>query len=311
MRFRYCFTLISIVVMSAGCTQERNSAETGAQHGTKPLDIQLIENALGSKGTENNGEYKVSVPQNDLQVTVDGFRIIPPMGTTSWVAFTPMQDGAMVMGDIVLLEDEIGPVQQTIIERGLTVSALHNHFVRDKQKVMFMHIHGMGSPQNLAESVRAVFDKVKLVRTGRNLQLNPAVIESTFETKVIDDILGHPGSMNSGVYKIIIGRPDVELMDHGVKVSTFMGFNTWMAFQGTSEKAAVAGDFAMLEPEVASVIKALVSNGIEVVAVHNHMVTESPRIFFLHFWGVGPVAELAQGLKAGLEQTGTPRAADF
>jgi hypothetical protein len=311
MRFRYCFTLISIVVMSAGCTQERNSGEMDAQHGTKPLDVQLIETTVGMTGTENSGEYKVSVPQNDLNVTVDGFRIIPPMGTTSWAAFTPMQDGAMVMGDIALLEDEIGPVQRIAVERGLTVSALHNHFVRDNQKIMFMHIHGTGSTQNLAESVRAVFDKVKLVRTGRNLQLNPAVIESTFETKVIDDILGHPGSMNSGVYKIIIGRPDVELMDHGVKVSTFMGFNTWMAFQGTSEKAAVAGDFAMLEPEVASVIKALVSNGIEVVAVHNHMVTESPRIFFLHFWGVGPVAELAQGLKAGLEQTGTPRAADF
>ncbi|NIR52094.1 DUF1259 domain-containing protein, partial [candidate division KSB1 bacterium] len=140
----------------------------------------------------------------------------------------------------------------------------------------------------------------------KGLTEQSAHVKSSFDPEVIESILNYDGAMNLGVYKVTIGRPDVNLMDHGNSVSTFMGFNTWMAFQGTAEKAAVAGDFAMLEYEVESVIEALVSHGIEVVAVHNHMVTEQPRIFFLHFWGVGPVEKLARGLKAGLDRTGTP-----
>ncbi|HEX7183970.1 MAG TPA: DUF1259 domain-containing protein [Thermoanaerobaculia bacterium] len=278
--------------------------------GTAPpaLDATLIERLVGVKPAASGGELKVSVPQTDLSVTVDGFRIIPPMGLTSWAAFTPAGGGAMVMGDIVVLEDEVGPVQKAAIEAGLSVTGLHNHFVRDEPGVMFMHIHGMGQTETLARGVRAALDAVRGLRMGKRLASRPAAVESTFDPKAIDRILGVTGSatgtMDSGIYKITLGRPDVKLTDHGTPVSTFLGFNTWMAFQGTPEKAAVAGDFAMLEHEVAPVIEALVRNGIEVVAVHNHMTTEQPRTYFLHFWGVGPVDKLARALKAGLDQTG-------
>ncbi len=304
MNLKCCFMLIYLLVFNTGCTEETNIGKKNEQEGVASLDIQLIENTLGMQGTESNGEYKVAVPQHDLTVSVDSFRIIPPMGTTSWAAFTPMVNGTMVMGDIVLLEDEIGPMQKTVIEKGLRVSALHNHFARDEPKLMFMHIHGMGETETLAKAVRTIFDRVKELRTAKGLQGTSVSVQSSFDPEIIEDIIGHSGSMNAGIYKITLGRPDVELVDHGLKVSTFMGFNTWMAFQGTAEKAAVAGDFAMLEHEVAPVIAALVQNDIEVVAVHNHMVNESPRIFFLHYWGVGSVEKLARGLKAGLDQTG-------
>lgn len=269
------------------------------------LDIRHIERIIGIKGTEREGRLKVTVPQKDLSVWVDAFRIIPPMGLTSWAVFAPAPDGAIVMGDLVLEEDEIGPVEQTLISSGLTISGLHNHFVREKPNVMFMHIHGVGRLEKLARGVRATLDKVQELREAKGLkpQLTSSV-NTTFDTKVIDSILGYTGEMNAGVYKVTIGRPDVRLTDHSVPVTTFMGFNTWMAFQGTPQKGAVAGDFALLKEEVAPVIDALVGNGIEVVAVHNHMLTEDPRIFFLHFWGVGPVEQLAKALEAGLEQTG-------
>lgn len=270
----------------------------------KPLNIKKIENILGMKGTEKDGEYKVTVPQNDLNVEVDGFRIIPPMGLGSWAAFAPATNGAMVMGDIVVTEDDLKPVQQEVIKQGLTITAIHNHFVRNHPNVMYMHIGGMGSEEKLAEAVKAVFNKVKEVRGGNPADAAGNEVENKLDTAMIVKVLGHQGEYNKGVYKITIGRPDVNLQEHGAPVSTFMGFNTWAAWQGTPEKAAVAGDFTMLKDEVAPVIKALVENGIEVVAVHNHMVHEDPRIFFLHYWGVGEAEKLAKGLKAALDQTG-------
>jgi hypothetical protein len=150
-----------------------------------------------------------------------------------------------------------------------------------------------------------VLDKVKEVRGGdpsKGTASNEAV-QNTLDTKRLDEILGNKAEMSKGVYKYTIGRPDVDLREHGMKVTTFMGFNTWAAFQGTPEKAAVAGDFTMLESEVESVIKALIENGLEVVAVHNHMVHEQPRIFFLHYWGVGNAEQLAKGLRSALDQT--------
>ena len=268
------------------------------------LDIQAIENALGGlKGTENNGEYKVTIPQNDLKIIVDGFQIIPPMGLGSWAAFAPAAQGAMLMGDVVATETDLWPVQQEVIRQGLTITAIHNHFVRNHPNVMYMHIGGMGDEADLAASVKAVFDKVQEVR-GNNPADGPKTdVENPLDTAMIADILGYNGSMNRGVYKVVIGRPDVNLTEHGAPVSTFMGFNTWASWQGTPEKAAVAGDFTMLADEVAPVIKALVENGIEVVAVHNHMVHEEPRIFFLHYWGTGQVEKLARGLRAALDHT--------
>jgi len=271
-----------------------------------PLDSFAIERIMGMKGVSNKGEYKVSIPQNDLDVQVDGFKIIPAMGLGSWVAFTSAPDGAMVMGDIILTETDLKPVQQEVIKQGLTITAIHNHFIKSHPNIMYMHIGGTGKTEDMAEKAKAILDKVKELRgadPSKGTASNESV-QSNLDTKKLDEILGYKGEMNKGVYKYTIGRPDVNLKEHGVSISTFLGFNTWAAFQGTADKAAVAGDFTMLENEVAPVIKTLIANGIEVVAVHNHMVHEQPRIFFLHYWGVGPVEELARGLKQAIDQTG-------
>lgn len=272
--------------------------------GSSKLDIQKIEQLTGMKGTEKNGEYKITVPQNDLNIVVDGFKIIPPMGLGSWAAFTPCADTAMVMGDIIVTENDLAPVQQEVIRQGFSITAIHNHFVRNRPNVMYMHIDGKGKVDNLAVSVKAIFDKVKESRGADPKAAKADSVLNTLHISMLDSIIGHKGEMSKGVYKYTIGRPDIQLQEHGIPVSTFMGFNTWAAWQGTSEKAAVCGDFTMLEDEVDPVIKALVENGIEVVAVHNHMVHEKPRVFFLHYWGVGKAEQLAKGLKAALDQTG-------
>jgi hypothetical protein len=273
---------------------------------SKSIDTALIQKIVGIKGKENNGEYKITIPQNDLNIEVDGFKIIPAMGLGTWIDFAPSNDGVMIMGDVVLTESDLKPVQGEIIRQGLTISAIHNHFVRNHPNVLYMHLGGSGRIEDIAQKVKAVLDKVKEVRGGDPAQgtASSEAVENTLDTKRLDEIVGNKGEMNKGVYKYTIGRPDVKLREHGVPVTTFMGFNTWAAFQGTPDKAAVAGDFTMLEDEVASVIKALIENGIEVVAVHNHMVHEQPRIFFLHYWGIGNAEQLAKGLRVALNQTG-------
>ena len=272
----------------------------------KTIDTTAIERILSIKGQSNNGEYKVTVPQNDLSVEVDGFKIIPAMGLGTWIAFTPMNDEAMIMGDIVLTETDLKAVQQEVIKQGLTISAIHNHFVRNHPNILYMHIGGSGPVDRLAQKAKAVLDKISSLRGGDPSKgsASSESVPNSLDTKKLDEIIGAKAAMSKGVYKYTIGRPDVDLTEHGMKVTTFMGFNTWAAFQGTPDHAAVAGDFTMTENEVAPVIKALVEHGIEVVAVHNHMVHEQPRIFFLHYWGVGNAEELAKGLRAALDQTG-------
>lgn len=270
----------------------------------KELDIATLQSTLGLEGKEENGQFKVTIPQNDLNVLVDGFKIIAPMGLGSWVAFTPTATQPMIMGDIVVTETDLLPVQQEVINQGLTITAIHNHFVRNEPDVMYMHIGGMASEEELAKRVKAVLAKVGEIRGGDPSSGAVSAVENSLDTASIDRIVGFSGTMNNGVYKITIGRPDVELREGDAPISSFSGFNTWASWQGTPEKAAVAGDFAMTADEVAPVIKALVENDIEVVAVHNHMIHENPRIFFLHYWGVGPAEKLAKGLRAALDETG-------
>jgi hypothetical protein len=268
------------------------------------LDVETIEKITGMKGKLSNGEYKITIPQNDLRVDVDGFKIIPAMGLGTWTAFSPTTNGAMVMGDLVLTEKDIKPVQKTIIEQGLDITAIHNHFVRNQPNIVFMHIGGSGNTESMAAKVKAVLDAIKNSR-GENPAAAPAdSVSTTIDVSKLDAILGKRGEWSKGVYKYTIGRPDVSLKDHGMGVSTYMGFNTWAAWQGSPEHAAVAGDFTMLENEVGPVLKALIENGIEVVALHNHMVHEQPKIFFLHYWGVGNAEQLAKALKSAIDQTG-------
>jgi hypothetical protein len=268
------------------------------------LDTTAISQITGVKGVSNHGEYKITIPQNDLNVMVDSFRIIPAMGLGTWVGFTSTAKGVMVMGDIVLTENDLKPVQQEVIRQGLTVTAIHNHFVRNHPNIVYMHIGGAGAVESMSWKIKAVLEQVITSRRHNPAEATVAPVTNTIDTARLNTILGYKGEMNKGVYKYTIGRPDVKLMEHGVQVSTFMGFNTWAAWQGSEDRAAVAGDFTMLEGEVENVIKALVKNNIEVVAVHNHMVHEQPRIYFLHYWGVGPAQQLARGLREALDQTG-------
>jgi hypothetical protein len=301
-----CFSVFAQQKVKVKEDKMKMKGDDMKMNAASPIDTSVIERIMGMKGKFNNGEYKVTVPQNDLNVEVDGFKIIPAMGLGTWIDFAPSSDGAMIMGDIILTETDLKPVQQEVIRQGLTISAIHNHFVRNHPNVMYMHIGGSGNVEQIAQKAKAVLDKIKEVRGGdpsKGTASNESV-QNTLDTKKLDDILGYKAEMSKGVYKYTIGRPDVSLKEHGVSVTTFMGFNTWAAFQGTPDHAAVAGDFTMTENEVAPVIKALIENGIEVVAVHNHMVHEQPRIFFLHYWGIGNAEQLAKGLKAALDQTG-------
>ncbi len=266
------------------------------------VDTAKIEQLTGVKGelNEKEGVFKVSVPRTDLQVTTAGVKMNPAMGLTSYAAFMKAGAKTMVMGDTTLLEDQVNPVMSVALEAGLEVTALHNHFFWDSPKVMFMHIGGMGDEEKLASAVGKVFAKIKETSGSKGeipkTDLDPA--KTSLDPKKIEGIMGMNGQMGSGVYKITIGR--TTKMD-GDEVGNAMGINTWAAFVGSDQQAVVDGDFVTLEKELQSVLKALRGAGINVVAIHNHIETESPRVVFLHYWGVGPTTDLAKGLKAALD----------
>jgi hypothetical protein len=266
------------------------------------LDTATIERLTGVKGelSEKEGAFKVSVPRSDLNVTVAGVKMTPPLGLTSWAAFQKAGDQVMVMGDMVLLEGQVNSVMSVALDNGLTVTALHNHFLWDAPKVMFMHIGGMGDEATLAGAVGKVLATIKDTSggTGEVPRVELSAAQTSLDPRAIEDILGVKGQLASGVYKVTIGR--TTKMD-GHEVGNTMGVNTWAAFAGSDEKAVVDGDFVMFESEVQSVLKGLRGAGIHIVAIHNHMIGESPRTVFLHYWGVGPTRVLATGLKAALD----------
>jgi protein-tyrosine-phosphatase len=265
-----------------------------------------IDQITGVKGayTADEDVYRVNFPRTDVKVAVEGRSMHPFLGLTSWAAFTPhSQTELMVMGDLVLFEDEVNPVMSVALDNGLEVTALHNHFFFDSPRVMFMHIGGSGTAERLATAVARAMDKVKEIRKA-NAQPTAkfaglAVPETNSITaSTIDGILGVKGQVNAGMYKVSLGR---KATMHGKSVSNQMGVNTWAAFAGTDEAAFVDGDFAMLESELQPVLKALRKAGINVVAIHNHMTNEEPQYVFLHYWGKGQAASLAKGLRSALD----------
>lgn len=281
-----------------------------ATRAATPLDTARIEELTGAKGKldEKEGAFKVSVPRGDLDVKVAGVRMTPPMGLTSWASFKHVGQHTVVMGDMVLLEDQVNPAMSAALDNGLEVTALHNHFFWDSPKVMFMHIGGMGSEEKLAAAVGKVFAKIKETSGGKgetpHAEIDPA--GTSLDPAKIDAVLHRKGDLNNGVYKVVVGRTT---RMHGGVIGNTMGVNTWAAFAGSDDQAVVDGDFAMLESELQPVLNALRRAGIDIVAIHQHMTGESPRIIFLHYWGVGSTASLARGLEEALEQTAIGRAA--
>jgi Domain of Unknown Function (DUF1259) len=294
-------TISMLKISTVGLVCVLSMSVLGASKKTA-LDGDKIAKLTGLSGqmNEKEGVYKVSLPRGDIKPTASGVAITPPMGLTSWAAFTKTGDHVMMMGDTVLTEDQVNPVMSVALENGLEVTALHNHFFYDSPKVMFMHIGGMGSEEELAAAVGKVYAKVKETMTTKvefpRAEINPA--KSTLNGEKVSEVLGSKGDLKDGVYKITIGR---KTKMHGFEMGNAMGVNTWAAFAGSDDKAVVDGDFAMLENELQGVLKKLRAANINIVAIHNHMTGESPRIMFLHFWGVGPAIELAKGLKSALD----------
>ncbi len=266
------------------------------------LDTAKIEQLTGLKGKldEKEGAFKVSYPRDDIGATAAGVKLTPPLGLTAWAAFSGGGAHTMVMGDVVLTEDQVNTAMSAALDNGLEVTALHNHFFWDSPKVMFMHIGGMGDEAKLAEAVGKVFATLKQKGDVPIADIDPA--KSTIDPARLDAAFGKKGEFKDGVYKATWGRTTKV---RGMTMGNTMGVNTWAALAGTDDKAVIDGDFAMREPELQDVLKALRHGGINIVAIHSHMSGEQPRILFLHYWGVGPAEQLAKGVMAALKETKT------
>jgi Domain of Unknown Function (DUF1259) len=279
------------------------------------LDTAKIDQLTGLKGklNEKEGVYKVTFPRNDVKVVVDGWTMPPFMGLGTWAAFTATKDGAMVMGDTVLLEDEVNAAMSAALDNGLNVTALHNHFHFDHPKVYFMHIEGEGPADKLAAAVRKVYDAAKQIRAASpnpkdSFGATPLPEKSSITAAPLNEIFGAQGESKDGMVKFTFGRP---ASMHGVKIGKDMGVNTWAAFAGSDDNAVVDGDFAVKEDELQAVLKSLRKDKINVVAIHQHMTHEEPRMIFFHYWGRGRAKDLAEALKnaslvAGLQEVSSP-----
>ena len=272
-----------------------------------PADYQQVLSTLGKQGDFKDNVLKVNIPRNDLKVTVAGVATPTPFGFGGWVAMTKGDGGHQVlMGDLVLLQDEVNPVMSALLDNGLDVTALHNHFFWDEPRIFYMHVHGHGTAADLARKLKPAIDLIGKPSTGSSAA-PPASgpPPATLNTARLTEIVGAPGEQTGAVYKFTLGRNDLQVKEMGAVINARMGLNTWAAFTGTNEKAAIAGDVAMLETEVTPVLKALRKNGLDVVAIHHHMTNDRPVIIFLHYWGIGPADKLAMGFKAAVNELGT------
>ena len=271
-----------------------------------PSDYQQVMKIVGKQGDYKSNVLKVNIPRNDLHIKIAGYSVPTPFGFGGWFAMTKGDGGEdVVMGDLVLTQDEVNPVMSALLDHGLEVTALHNHFFWDEPRVFFMHIHGHGKAVDLANDLKPAIDLIGQSKPAGGGQASGASpTQSTLETEKIAKIVGHAGEQNGPVYKITVGRDDLDMKEMGAKINSRMGLNTWAAFVGTNEDAAVAGDIAMLESEVQATLKALRAHGLDVVAIHHHMINSQPTIIFLHYWGRGPAEKLATGFKSALDELG-------
>src|SRR3954451_8602913 len=278
-----------------------------AQAQEMPAAYKQVLDTLGKTGDFKDNVLKVNIPRNDLSITVANVKTPTPFGFGGWVALTKGTGMDVMMGDLVLTQEEVNPVMSALLENGLEATALHNHFFWDEPRMFYMHVHGHGSPAELARKVKPALDLIgkRSNRPAATPASTPAAAPApTLDTAKIAQLTGHQGEQNGAVYKITVGRDDLKLTEMGAPINARMGLNTWAAFVGTNDNAAVAGDVAMLATEVTPVLKALRQNGIDIVAIHHHMIGTSPTIYFLHYWGTGSVDKLAVAFKAALDQLG-------
>lgn len=280
---------------------------SGSLRAAEPaLDTARIEAITGLKGSfnEREGVFKVTSPRKDVPIKVDGWTMPPFMGLTSWAAFkSGGKAPAMVMGDIVLFEDEVNPVMSALLTHGVAVTALHNHFFFDQPHVYFMHIGGEGTADVLAAGVKAGLDAVTQIRAahpepGRQFSAQGLPDKNAITAEPLEAVLAAKAVRNSGMVKFVFGREVT--MECGCSVGAEMGVNTWAAFAGADDNAVVDGDFAVRESELQSVLITLRGDGINIVAIHSHMMGDNPRMLFLHYWGRGEAANLAASLKRAL-----------
>src|SRR5262245_55973435 len=291
MRAAYVLATCAVVTIGAGAARAQE------------IDWKRVDEAIGRSAAVSGDVHRYGFPRSDLTVTLDGVTIKPALALGGWTAFKPAHGGAMVMGDIVLLETEINPVMAKLIENGIEITAVHNHVLRANPATFYMHIGGHGDPVKLATAIRAGLAASKTPLTPPAPPASQPAID--LDTAQLDQIIGAKGQANGGVYQFGVPRRD-PVSESGVQLAPAgpTGVATAIGFQPTGGgKAAITGDFVLTAEEVNPVIKALRSNGIEVTAVHSHMLTEQPRLFFLHFWANDDAVKLAKGLRAAIDKT--------
>jgi hypothetical protein len=294
-------SIVLAAILAYAGREEAAAPPVNAQQSSTPADWKAVEQALGKAGAMQPGDvFKAGLPRTDLNVTVRGVQVKPALALGSWVAFKKMGSEAMVMGDLVLTEDEVSPVMMKLQQGGIEQTALHNHVLGEAPRVMYMHISGHGDPVKMAHAIHDALALSKTPFTSPAAGAPPSQ-DIGIDTKQIDQIMGYSGKVNGGVYQFAIPRSE-KIMDAGMEVPPAMGTAIAINFQPTGAgKAAITGDYVMLASEVNPVIRALRESGIEVTALHSHMLNESPHLFFMHFWANDDALKLARGLRAALD----------
>jgi len=273
-------------------------------------EMAAIDTALGKKGSYKDAEqvYTTPLPRNDLKMKIKGEPVPIPFGFGGWVSFKKSVDGksAMVMSDNVLLMEEVNPLISAAHANGLEIGAIHNHFFYEEPRIFYMHIHGTGTVEELAKKYADTIRDSKIFPANQPPPAAPPTVtgKENFDIPALDAIVKYTGTVNGPTYKYTIGRADLKVMTMGVEMSTNIGLNTWASFAGKQDDAHIAGDIAMLQSEVNTVIETLRSHNLEVVAVHNHMLGDDPHMIFLHYYGSGNAVTLAQGFRAALDVLG-------